>query len=282
MLSIDQTATHVPRRLARRSHAAEGSRRHRLRHRPRHGARHLARLRARGRRRGAGGARRRRSSRRSPRRCARAAGARCACRPTSPRPTTASGSSTPRRREFGRIDVLVNNAFKGGLEPPMAEADLDEWRKIFDVNVFGSLQLTQAVIPHMQRAAAAARSSSSTRCRCASSSRSSAATPPRRARCMIAAQTLAQGARPRQHPRQLASCPATSGARRWRATSRCWRSSRAPRPTTVYAEIAVAHGAATTSRPRRRSPTRSSSSPPTCRAPITGQALDVNGGHFFH
>jgi len=53
--------------------------------------------------------------------------------------------------EFGRIDILVNNAFKGGLEPLMAEADVAEWRKIFDVNVFGSLQLTQAVVPHMRR-----------------------------------------------------------------------------------------------------------------------------------
>ena len=55
------------------------------------------------------------------------------------------------QREFGRIDILVNNAFRGGLEPLMADADTSEWRKIFDVNVFGSLQLTQAVIPHMRR-----------------------------------------------------------------------------------------------------------------------------------
>ena len=55
------------------------------------------------------------------------------------------------RAEFGRLDILVNNAFKGGLEPLMAEADVSEWRKIFDVNVFGSLQLTQAVVPHMRR-----------------------------------------------------------------------------------------------------------------------------------
>jgi NAD(P)-dependent dehydrogenase (short-subunit alcohol dehydrogenase family) len=52
--------------------------------------------------------------------------------------------------EFGRIDVLVNNAFKGGLEPTIEEADLEEWRKIFDVNVFGSIRLSKAVIPHMK------------------------------------------------------------------------------------------------------------------------------------
>ena len=49
------------------------------------------------------------------------------------------------QEEFGRIDVLVNNAFKGGLEPHVADANLDDWRAIFDVNVFGSLQLTQVV-----------------------------------------------------------------------------------------------------------------------------------------
>lgn len=53
--------------------------------------------------------------------------------------------------ELGRIDVLVNNAFKGGVEPLFADADLDAWRAVFEVNVFGSLQLTQAVVPHLQR-----------------------------------------------------------------------------------------------------------------------------------
>jgi len=53
-------------------------------------------------------------------------------------------------REFGRIDVLVNNAFKGGLEPLIEENTMAEWRKIFDVNVFGSVQLSQAVVPAMK------------------------------------------------------------------------------------------------------------------------------------
>jgi len=56
------------------------------------------------------------------------------------------------QEEFGRIDILVNNAFKGGLEPHVADANLDDWRAIFDVNVFGSLQLSQAVVPAMKRA----------------------------------------------------------------------------------------------------------------------------------
>lgn len=52
--------------------------------------------------------------------------------------------------ELGRIDVLVNNAFKGGLEPVTEKASMEDWRRIFDVNVFGSVQLTQQVIPHMR------------------------------------------------------------------------------------------------------------------------------------
>jgi len=51
--------------------------------------------------------------------------------------------------ELGRIDVLVNNAFAPGLYVPFADADLNDWRKVFDVNVFGALQLTQLVVPHM-------------------------------------------------------------------------------------------------------------------------------------
>jgi NAD(P)-dependent dehydrogenase (short-subunit alcohol dehydrogenase family) len=56
------------------------------------------------------------------------------------------------QEEFGRVDILVNNAFKGGLEPHTADANLDDWRAIFEVNVFGSLQLSQAVIPALKRA----------------------------------------------------------------------------------------------------------------------------------
>ncbi|MBI3786478.1 MAG: SDR family oxidoreductase [Deltaproteobacteria bacterium] len=54
-------------------------------------------------------------------------------------------------KELGRIDILVNNAFKGGVEPRIEEATMDQWREIFDVNVFGSMQLSQAVLPHMKK-----------------------------------------------------------------------------------------------------------------------------------
>jgi len=54
--------------------------------------------------------------------------------------------------ELGRIDVLVNNAFRSAPYDPVESATMDDWRAIFDVNVFGSVQLSQAVIPHMKAA----------------------------------------------------------------------------------------------------------------------------------
>ena len=51
---------------------------------------------------------------------------------------------------FGRIDGLVNSAYVPGTIGPIEHADLDDWRRTFDVNLFGSLQLAQAVLPHMK------------------------------------------------------------------------------------------------------------------------------------
>lgn len=48
--------------------------------------------------------------------------------------------------QFGRLDVLVNNAgygFAGAVE----EASLDEVRAVFEANVFGTLAVTQAALP---------------------------------------------------------------------------------------------------------------------------------------
>ena len=52
-------------------------------------------------------------------------------------------------REFGRIDVLVNNAFTSTFAT-IEQSSMDDWRRIFDVNVFGSIQLSKAVLPHMK------------------------------------------------------------------------------------------------------------------------------------
>jgi len=53
--------------------------------------------------------------------------------------------------KFGRIDVLVNNAgygLLGGIE----ESSKEEVQDNFDVNVFGLLSVTRAVLPFMRKA----------------------------------------------------------------------------------------------------------------------------------
>jgi NAD(P)-dependent dehydrogenase (short-subunit alcohol dehydrogenase family) len=52
---------------------------------------------------------------------------------------------------LGRIDILVNNAFHRGDFSVFEDADLTKWRKTMDVNFFGTLDLTQLVVPIMKR-----------------------------------------------------------------------------------------------------------------------------------
>ena len=52
--------------------------------------------------------------------------------------------------EFGRVDVLVSAAFRPDVFQPFEDVGVAAWRKIFEVNVFGTLQVVEAVIPHMK------------------------------------------------------------------------------------------------------------------------------------
>ncbi len=51
---------------------------------------------------------------------------------------------------FGGIDVLVNSAFRGDTFQPIETADLDVWRKIFDVNFYGPVNMTRACLPALR------------------------------------------------------------------------------------------------------------------------------------
>jgi NAD(P)-dependent dehydrogenase (short-subunit alcohol dehydrogenase family) len=51
---------------------------------------------------------------------------------------------------FGRVDVLIQNAHHEGDWSPVAAADPDSWRSIFEVNLFGALHLVQLAVPHMR------------------------------------------------------------------------------------------------------------------------------------
>ena len=52
--------------------------------------------------------------------------------------------------ELGGIDAVVNSAFRGDRSEPFDAADLPFWRKVFEVNLWGPLQLVQACVPVMK------------------------------------------------------------------------------------------------------------------------------------
>lgn len=57
--------------------------------------------------------------------------------------------------ELGRLDLLVNNASYLGLSPlqQLAEYDLDELRRVYEVDVVAPIALTQALLPQLTAAA---------------------------------------------------------------------------------------------------------------------------------
>jgi NADP-dependent 3-hydroxy acid dehydrogenase YdfG len=61
--------------------------------------------------------------------------------------TDASSVADLADRVGDSLDVLVNNAGGAFGADPVASADADEWRRMFDVNVIGLMQVTKALLP---------------------------------------------------------------------------------------------------------------------------------------
>jgi len=181
--------------------------------------------------------------------------------------------------ELGRIDVLVNNAFRSAPYEPVEEASMEDWRRIFDVNLFGAVQLSQAVIPCMKAQGGG--------CIVMIGSMSMRVIEPRfggyaasKAALVSAVQTLAKelgaaGIRVNSVVPGYIWGPALERYFEQLAAQQ------GSTPAAVYAEIAsrTALGRIPDSDDVAAAVVFFASD--LSRA-VTGQALDVNGGHYFH
>jgi len=66
------------------------------------------------------------------------------------KPTDAEAAVKAALARFGTVDVLVNNAGYGHFGP-FEEASADDVARQFDVNLFGAMHVTRAVLPVMRR-----------------------------------------------------------------------------------------------------------------------------------
>jgi NAD(P)-dependent dehydrogenase (short-subunit alcohol dehydrogenase family) len=53
--------------------------------------------------------------------------------------------------EWGRLDIVVNNAATNPHFGPMIDSEESQWDKTYEVNVKGYFWLAQAAVPHMER-----------------------------------------------------------------------------------------------------------------------------------
>jgi 3-oxoacyl-[acyl-carrier protein] reductase len=51
---------------------------------------------------------------------------------------------------LGRIDILVHSAGIAGKNAPLDEYDLDEWRRVIDIDLNGAFYVNRAIVPGMK------------------------------------------------------------------------------------------------------------------------------------
>jgi NAD(P)-dependent dehydrogenase (short-subunit alcohol dehydrogenase family) len=70
-------------------------------------------------------------------------------------PATIQAAAIAIETEHGRLDVLVNNAgINDPADGPPTTTSLDAVRLVFDINFFGALAVTQAMLPLLRRSSA--------------------------------------------------------------------------------------------------------------------------------
>jgi NAD(P)-dependent dehydrogenase (short-subunit alcohol dehydrogenase family) len=71
------------------------------------------------------------------------------------KPVTIESAAAAIDAEHGRLDVLVNNAgISDKADGPPGVASIDAVRRVFEVNFFGALAVTQAMLPLLRKSAA--------------------------------------------------------------------------------------------------------------------------------
>jgi NAD(P)-dependent dehydrogenase (short-subunit alcohol dehydrogenase family) len=210
----------------------------------------------------------------------RALGRRALAVPTDvARPEECQRLAEAARAEFGRVDVLVNNAYRSAPYEPIEQASMEDWRRIFDVNLFGSIQLSQAAIPLMKAAGGGSIvmvNSMSVRIVEPHFGGYAAS----KGALMTAVQTMAKelgGYRIRVNSVVPGYIWGPQLQRHFADLAR----QRAITPEAVYAEIAARTALNHIPDSDEIADAVVFLASDLARA-VTGQALDVNGGHFFH
>lgn len=181
--------------------------------------------------------------------------------------------------QLGKVDVLVNNAF---VQPPLQTIDdntMDTWRDAFDVNVFGTVQMSKAVIAPMRDVGGGSmvfiNSMSMRRIR-----RNFGAYAATKAALMATAQTLAQ-----ELGRDGIRVNSVVPGYIWEEKLQWWfgyqAEQRGVEPEVVYDEVASENPLHHIPTPAEIAEAVVFLASDRSRA-ITGQSLDVNAGHHFH
>ena len=64
--------------------------------------------------------------------------------------TSIANATTKTLERFARVDSLVNSAGVAGINAPVGEYPIDEWKRVIDINLHGTFLTCRALVPHMK------------------------------------------------------------------------------------------------------------------------------------